>query len=108
MSWQLVFEAAAQAEIAKNFSWHEQESYGLGGDFLRMLAAAEEQLTRNPQAFPPSRGRFRRILLRRFPYALHALPAPTGKVAGLIPAIFLVSCQIDETTWHGVLLEMRA
>lgn len=71
MSWQLVFEAAAQAEIAKTFSWHEQESYGLGGDFLRMLAAAEEQLTRNPRAFPPSRGRFRRILLRRFPYALH-------------------------------------
>lgn len=71
MSWRVVFEAAAQAEIAKTFSWHEQESYGLGGDFLRMLAAAEEQLTRNPRAFPPARDRFRRILLRRFPYALH-------------------------------------
>jgi plasmid stabilization system protein ParE len=42
-----------------------------GAIFLRVLAAAEEQLTRNPQAFPPTRGRFRRILLRRFPYALH-------------------------------------
>jgi plasmid stabilization system protein ParE len=71
VSWQLVFEAAAQAEIAEAFDWHEQKSYGLGGDFLRVVAAAEEQLTRNPQAFPPSRGRFRRILLRRFPYALH-------------------------------------
>ena len=71
MTWQVIFEAAAQAEIAETFDWYEQISYGLGGDFLRVLAAAEEQLTRNPQAFPPTRGRFRRILLRRFPYALH-------------------------------------
>ena len=70
MTWQVAFEAAAQAEIAEAFAWYEQQSYGLGGDFLRMLAAAEEQLTRNPQAFPPTRGRFRRILIRRFPYAL--------------------------------------
>ena len=71
MTWQVAFEAAAQAEIAEAFAWYEQQSYGLGGDFLRMLAAAEEQLTRNAQAFPPTRGRFRRILIRRFPYALH-------------------------------------
>lgn len=71
MTWQVIFEAAAQAEIAETFDWYEQISYGLGGDFLRVLAADEEQLTRNPQAFPPTRGRFRRILLRRFPYALH-------------------------------------
>lgn len=71
MTWQVIFEAAAQAEIAQAFGWYEQQSYGLGGDFLRVVAAVEEQLTRNPQAFPPSRGRFRRIWLRRFPYALH-------------------------------------
>lgn len=71
MTWQVVFEPAAQAEIVEAFDWYEQKSYGLGGDFLRMIAAAEELLTRNPQAFPPTRGRFRRILLRRFPYALH-------------------------------------
>lgn len=71
MTWQVIFEAAAQAEMAEAFAWHEQQSYGLGGDFLRMLAAVEEQLTRNPRAFPPARGRFRRIWLRRFPYALH-------------------------------------
>lgn len=71
MTWQVAFEAPAQAEIAEAFAWYERQSYGLGGDFLRMLAVAEEQLARNPQAFPPTRGRFRRILIRRFPYALH-------------------------------------
>ena len=71
MTWQVIFEAAAQAEMAEAFAWHDQKSYGLGGDFLRVVAAVEEQLTRNPRAFPPTRGRFRRIMLRRFPYALH-------------------------------------
>ena len=71
MTWQVIFEAAAQAEIANAFDWYEQKSYGLGGDFLRMIAAAEELLTRNPDTFPSTRGRFRRVLLRRFPYALH-------------------------------------
>ena len=71
MTWRVIFEPAAQAEIAETFDWYEQKSYGLGGDFLRMIAAAEELLMRNPEAFPLTRGRFRRILLRRFPYALH-------------------------------------
>jgi toxin ParE1/3/4 len=56
LTWQVVFEAAAQAEIAETFEWYEEKSYGLGGDFLRVT---------------PTRQRFRRILLRRFPYALH-------------------------------------
>lgn len=70
-TWQVLFGPAAQAEVAQAVDWHEQQSGGLGGDFLRMLAATTEQLTRNPRAYPPSRGRFRRIWLRRFPYALY-------------------------------------
>lgn len=65
------FEAPAQAEIAAAFEWYEQRSYGLGGDFLRAVAAVEERLAREAENFPPSRGCFRRALLRRFPYAVH-------------------------------------
>jgi plasmid stabilization system protein ParE len=71
VKWEVVFEPPAQAEIAEAFAWYEEKSYGLGGDFLRVIAAAEEQLARNPESFPPTQGRFRRALLRRFPYALH-------------------------------------
>ena len=71
MKWTVVFEPPAQAEIAEAFAWYEEKSYGLGGEFLRVIAAAEEQLARNPEAFPPTLGRFRRLLVRRFPYALH-------------------------------------
>lgn len=67
MTWTVDFEPTAQAEIADAFAWYKERSYGLGGDFLRVVAAAQEQLTRNPEAFPATRNRFRRILLRRFP-----------------------------------------
>lgn len=67
----VVFTPPAQAEVAAAFEWYEQRSYGLGGDFLRAVAAAEERLARSADQYPAARGRFRRILLRRFPYALH-------------------------------------
>ena len=71
MSWIVEFEPPAQAEIAEAFEWYEQKSYGLGGDFLRVVAAAAEQLARSPESFRSNEAGFRRILLRRFPYALH-------------------------------------
>jgi len=52
VTWRVVFEPPAQAEIAEAFAWYEARSYGLGGDFLRVIAAAEEQLSRNPEAYP--------------------------------------------------------
>ncbi|WP_165493705.1 type II toxin-antitoxin system RelE/ParE family toxin [Phytopseudomonas daroniae] len=71
MSWSVIYEAPAQAEIVAAFEWYEERSYGLGGEFLRAVASATERLQRSPESFPSSRDRFRRILLRRFPYALH-------------------------------------
>lgn len=83
MIWTVVFEAPAQAEVAEAFAWFEEKSYGLGGDFLRMVAAATEQLERNPEIFPPTQGRFRRTLIRRFPYALHFELLADGTVSVL-------------------------
>jgi hypothetical protein len=44
VTWNVVFELPAQAEIAEAFAWYEEKSYGLGGDFLRVIASAAEQL----------------------------------------------------------------
>ena len=74
-------EPPAQADIADAFAWYEQRSYGLGGDFLRVIAAATEQLSRNPQTFKATQGGFHRILLRRFPYALHFELMGKGRVS---------------------------
>jgi toxin ParE1/3/4 len=65
------FESAAQDEIASAFEWYELQSFGLGGEFLRAVAAATERLEQNAHAYPEIGRNFRRILLRRFPYGLH-------------------------------------
>ena len=71
MKWTVQFEYPAQIELAEAFHHYNRLSFGLGGDFLRMVAAAQERLAHNPLAYPPTGLRFRRILLRRFPYSLH-------------------------------------
>jgi toxin ParE1/3/4 len=65
------FESAAQDEIANAFEWYELQSFGLGGEFLRAVAAATERLEQNALAYPVIGRSFRRVLLRRFPYGLH-------------------------------------
>lgn len=54
----VIFEAPAQAEIAAAFEWYEQRSYGLGGEFLRSVAAAEERLARTADQYPEARVAF--------------------------------------------------
>jgi plasmid stabilization system protein ParE len=65
------FESAAQDEIVSAFEWYELQSFGLGGEFLRAVAAATERLEQNALAYPVIGRNFRRVLLRRFPYGLH-------------------------------------
>lgn len=70
-SFRVQFESSAQDEIASAFEWYELQSFGLGGEFLRAVAAATERLEHNALAYPDIGRNFRRILLRRFPYGLH-------------------------------------
>jgi toxin ParE1/3/4 len=50
--------------------WYEQRSPGLGKDFVRMIDAALASIARNPDLFPPIYRGLRRVLIRRFPYAV--------------------------------------
>jgi plasmid stabilization system protein ParE len=43
----------------------------LGKDFVRMVDAAFAGITRQPLLFPPVHRGLRRVLLRRFPYAVY-------------------------------------
>jgi hypothetical protein len=51
LTWHVVFEPPAQAEIAQAFEWYEQRSYGLGGDFLRVIGAARGAVEAQPGSF---------------------------------------------------------
>ena len=77
---QVAFSQAARQEIRRAFQWYEERHEGLGADFLRDVDAAAARLQANPQAFRLERSKYRRVHLKRFPYALHFMITRGGGV----------------------------
>jgi plasmid stabilization system protein ParE len=62
--------SAACADLIAAHDWYEQRSPGLGKDFVRIVDAAFAGIARYPELFPPVHRGLRRVLIRRFPYAV--------------------------------------
>lgn len=62
--------SAASADLLAAHDWYEQRSPGLGKDFVRMVDAAIAVITRQLELLPPVHRGLRRMLVRRFPYAV--------------------------------------
>ena len=71
---QLLFRPEAEDELLEAQAWYEARSPGLGLEFARAVDAAAAAVLRNPLAFPRIEGEFRRVIIRKFPYALIYLP----------------------------------
>ena len=77
--------AQARAEIAEAFEWYLARSQDASADFLAELDVAMKQVVEAPEHFPVVRGRLRRVLLHRFPYAVYFKLYSTGiSVVGVI------------------------
>jgi hypothetical protein len=70
MSWELVVEPEAEAEIDQASRWYDMQSSGLGPDFLRAVGASLAVIQRNPFQYQVVHGEVRRAQLRRFPHSL--------------------------------------
>jgi plasmid stabilization system protein ParE len=66
----LQFTPEAEEEIAEAFDWYEQRVLGLGAEFLRAVEAAVASAARGPLQYPVWRRGARRVLLRKFPFAI--------------------------------------
>ncbi len=75
----------AQAEITEAFEWYLARSSDAPADFLAEVDAALSQIAEAPDRFPVIRGRLRRVLLRRFPYAVYCKVYPS--VSSVVVAI---------------------
>lgn len=63
----------AEHEMNQAATWYEQQSAGLGREFLNSVAEMFEIIRSQPLAFTRIGGDVRRVLLRVFPYALFYL-----------------------------------
>jgi plasmid stabilization system protein ParE len=67
---EIIVRQEAQREVQEAFQYYQDRSKGLGFEFMRSLDAALQSVKRNPLAYHKIYKETRRVLLRKFPYAL--------------------------------------
>lgn len=71
---QILVRPEAEAEVGQAFDWYEEQSEGLGLEFLRAIDACLSGVLRNPFAYTVVKvPNVRRAVVRHFPYALFYL-----------------------------------
>ena len=71
MNHRLRFLPEVAGDVVAGSRWYEEKSPGLGEDFARMVYARSDEISRSPLACAVVSGRYRRGLLRRFPYSIY-------------------------------------
>jgi plasmid stabilization system protein ParE len=90
---------AARQDIADGFAWYEQQSLGLGLEFVRCVEATVVSIQRHPEMYPAVLASYRRALVRRFPYVIFYEVEPERIV---VYAVF--HCSQDPQKWKARLL----
>lgn len=60
----------AKADVGDAYLWYEEQSMGLGMEFLRCVETALLAIQRAPLSYPTVHESYRRSLVRRFPFAI--------------------------------------
>lgn len=75
----------ARAEIVGAFDWYLERSPTAAEQFLLAVDDAMRRIEEAPERYPVIRGRLRRVLLERFPYAVYYKVYPSViSVVGVI------------------------
>jgi plasmid stabilization system protein ParE len=70
MSVELIIRPEAEADALQAFRWYNEQRPGLGQEFLAEVESAIESIRSNPEASRKLYREYRRVLTRRFPYAI--------------------------------------
>jgi hypothetical protein len=65
--------AEARVEVQETFYYYQDLNDGLGFEFMRSMDATLQFIKRNPYSYQKTYKDVRRVLLRKFPYALFYL-----------------------------------
>jgi toxin ParE1/3/4 len=91
---EIIVREEAQREVQEAFEYYEEKSKGLGFEYMRSLDAAIQLIKRNPDSYQKIHNEIRRVLLRKFPYAVFYLAKGTKVI---IIAVF--HQRRSETGW---------
>jgi plasmid stabilization system protein ParE len=68
---QIILTPEAKTDARDAYGWYEEQDRGLGDEFLGCLESAFVHIAEHPTRYPIRFDSFRRILIRRFPYAVY-------------------------------------
>ena len=67
---ELRFHPDISSEVNASYLWYEEQTEGLGEDFLTDLESAYEAIIEMPKTWPPFQKGFRRFVLSKFPFSV--------------------------------------
>lgn len=70
MAAEFVLAPQVEQDIAQAYDWYEKCRYGLGEEFLSCIEACVQRICRTPELHAKVHEDYRRVLVRRFPYAI--------------------------------------
>lgn len=73
MTFRIVIENPAKADLAAAVRWYKQIQKGLEADFRLCVRASLHRIARHPESYPVVGRRLRRALTSRFPFAIFYL-----------------------------------
>ena len=76
----VIFAAEAEADALDAFAWYEDQRAGLGAQFRDALDVAVSRIADAPLAYAVQYRDLRRVLVRRFPYAIYYRVYPAAVV----------------------------
>ncbi len=79
MSYQVKIDPSATAELDEAMGWYEGQKAGLGVDFLLRFYNALAFLKDNPKLYPEVHQSFRRVLMKKYPYAIYYTVAEAAR-----------------------------
>lgn len=86
----------AELDLQDAYSYFEQCRIGLGADFMECVQSALAKISSNYQHYPLVYKSIRRILVRRFPYAIFF-----KKVDDIIIVFAVLHCARKTMTWRA-------
>ena len=70
MDAELIIAPEAQKDLEEAYGWYEDRRPGLGEEFLGCVDARIQAIRRIPELYPKIYEKYRRSLVRRFPYTI--------------------------------------
>ncbi len=81
MAAELILAPEAEQDLAAAYDWYEERRIGLGEEFLSRVDACIQAILRTPEIHGIVHERYRRALIRRFPYAIfYEFDGPTVSI----------------------------